>query len=66
MRKPSGTTQKTILPKIKDMLAWGIVFAGDILVAKGYDDEAELPGSGHVLYNGEEWSMQNWLRGVTG
>lgn len=66
MRKPSGTIQKTVLPKIKDMLAWGVVSAGDILVAKGYDDEAELLGNGHVLYNGEELSMQNWLRGVTG
>ena len=44
----------------------GEVFAGDILVAKGYDDEAGLPGNGHVLYNGEELSMQNWLRGVAG
>ncbi len=66
MRKPSGITQKTVLPKIKDMLAWGVVSAGDIFVAKDYDDEAELPGNGHVLYNGEELSMQNWLRGVTG
>lgn len=44
----------------------GEVFAGDILVAKGYDGEAGLPGNGHVLYNGEELSMQNWLRGVAG
>ena len=48
------------------MLVWGVVSAGDILVAKGYEDEAELLGNGHVLYNGEELSMQNWLRGVTG
>ena len=66
MKKPSGTNKRTVLPKIKDMLEWGVVKGGDILAAKGYDEEAALLQNGHVSVNDEEMSMQDWLRRVTG
>lgn len=66
MKKPSGSSERTVLPKIKDMLEWGVVKAGDILVAKGSDEEATLLQNGHVSINDEEMSMQDWLRRVTG
>ncbi len=66
MKKPSGTNKRTVLPKIKDMLEWGVVKEGDILAAKGSDEEATLLQNGHVSVNDEEMSMQDWLRRVTG
>lgn len=66
MRKTSGSTERKALPKIKDMLEWGVVSAGDILIAKGYDSEAELLANGHVSVDGEEMSMLKWLKGLTG
>lgn len=66
MRRPSGTIARKKLPKIKDMLEWGVVSAGDVLIAKGYDEEAELLSNGHVTFNGEEISMQDWLKRITG
>ena len=66
MKKPSGTNKRTVLPKIKDMLEWGVVKGGDILAAKGSDEEAALLQNGHVSVNDEEMSMQDWLRRVTG
>lgn len=61
----SGIERKT-LPNIKDMLSWGVVEAGDIIQAKGYDDEAELLANGHILVDGEEMSILKWLKTLTG
>lgn len=52
------------LPRIDALLDWGVVKAGDILVAKGRADEAILLGNGNVDINGTEMSMQAWLRRV--
>ena len=43
-----------------------MVKGGDILAAKGSDEEAALLQNGHVSVNDEEMSMQDWLRRVTG
>lgn len=66
MRKPFGSLERKALPKIADMLEWGVVSAGDILTAKGYDSESELLANGHVSVDGEEMSMLKWLKGLTG
>ena len=66
MKKPSGSIKRTVLPKIKDMLGWRVVKVGDILIAKGTDEEATLLENGHVFVNDEEMSMQDWLKGITG
>lgn len=60
-----GFTQRT-LPKINEMLEWGDVKAGDIIVAKGRDDEGTLLANGNVEVNGEEISMQKWLKELFG
>ena len=48
MRRPSGSSERKSLPKIDTMLEWGVVSAGDIIVAKGRNDEAELLANGHI------------------
>ncbi|SCY17011.1 hypothetical protein [Butyrivibrio sp. INlla14] len=36
------------LPRIDSMMEWGVVKAGDVLVAKDRTDEAELLANGNV------------------
>jgi hypothetical protein len=60
-----GITRRT-LPKIDEMIEWGVVKAGDILVAKGRKDEGTLKANGNVEVNGEELSMQKWLKDLFG
>ncbi|WP_432361471.1 hypothetical protein [Sporosarcina sp. UB5] len=59
-------TTRRNLPKIDAMLEWGVVKAGDIIVAKGKEVEGVLLANGNVQVNGEEQSMQRWLKGVFG
>lgn len=54
------------LPKIDLMLEWGVVKEGDIIVAKGREDEGSLLSNGNVMVNGEEKSMQAWLKEIYG
>lgn len=61
----NGITRRA-LPKIDDMLEWGVVKAGDVIVAKGRDDEGVLTANGNVEVNGEEISMQKWLKELFG
>lgn len=66
MKKPAGERHVTKLPKIRDMLQWKVITPGDVLVAKDSTAEAILLDNGHVEYDGEEMSMQVWLRKVYG
>ncbi len=43
-----------------------VIKAGDIIVAKGKEDEGELKANGNVLVSGEEISMQRWLKEIFG
>lgn len=54
------------LPKIDLMLDWGVVKEGDIIMAKGTDNEGKLLADGNVVVNGEEMSMQTWLKEIYG
>ena len=54
------------LPKIKDMLEWGVIKAGQVIKAKDYPDEAILLKNGRVKLNEKESSLQQWLREVYG
>ena len=54
------------LPKIDLMLEWGVVKEGDIIVAKGREHEGRLLSNGNVMVNGEEKSMQAWLKEIYG
>ena len=68
---PSGiSSQKKMarrnLPRIDSLLEWGAVRAGDIIVPKGREGAAELLPNGNVLVDGEEKSMQVWLKAIYG
>ena len=54
------------LPKIDAMLDWGVVKAGDIIVAKGRSNEAVLQPNGQVKTAAGTQSMQQWLKNVFG
>lgn len=62
--KKSGS--KTSLPKIDQMLEWGVVQAGDVIIPKGRTEEATLLESGQVRTADGEMSMQAWLKGIYG
>ncbi|MBA2850839.1 hypothetical protein HNP86_000970 [Methanococcus maripaludis] len=64
--KREKTITRKVLPKIDTMLAWGAVKAGDIIKAKDSNDEVELLKNGNVKVNGEEMSMQTWLKNIYG
>ena len=68
-RESSGTvSSRTTLPRIDKLLAWGAVKAGDILHAKGRDNEkVTLLQDGRVkTQDGSIMSMVSWLKGVYG
>lgn len=54
------------LPKIDAMLEWGVVKAGDIIVAKDRSNEGTLLKNGNVSVDGKELSMQMWLKDLYG
>jgi len=65
VKQHKGTIRRS-LPKIDAMLDWGIVKAGDIIVAKGRENEAILQKNGNVLVEGKEMSLLAWLKEVFG
>ncbi|PYZ96406.1 hypothetical protein CR205_11825 [Alteribacter lacisalsi] len=54
------------LPKIDKLLEWGAVHDGDILKARGREEEGVLLPNGKIRSNGEEVSLQSWLQGIFG
>ena len=66
MRVRKSKTIRRSLPRINTMLEWGVVREGDIIVAKGRNDEGELLANGNVMVGGEEKSIQSWLKEVYG
>ncbi|UMZ73549.1 hypothetical protein [Natranaerofaba carboxydovora] len=64
--KQNKSITRRSLPKIDTMLKWGVVKAGDIIVAKNHPDEAILLENGNVDVNGKELSLQKWLKQVFG
>lgn len=64
--KKESSISRRVLPKIDALLEWGVVKAGDVIVAKGRTDEAILQGNGNVLVGDEEISMQVWLKNLYG
>ncbi len=65
IKKNKDITRRT-LPKIDILLEWGVVKPGDIIVAKGREDEGTLLANGNVNVNGKEQSMQIWLKELYG
>lgn len=65
-KRNNGDISRRTLPKINDMLTWGIVSAGDIICAKDHDEEAVLQADGSVDVRGDLMSLQQWLKRVFG
>src|SRR5213079_1267694 len=64
--RSGGKLIRRSLPKIDAMLEWGVVKEGDIIMAKDREDEATLLSNGNVQVNGEELSLQKWLKHIYG
>ena len=66
-KKTSKITRK-ILPKIDTLIEWGIVSAGDILVANTPEkNEAVLQKDGNIKTESNEiLTIQQWLKKITG
>ncbi len=58
LSKSKGSSIRRSLPRILDMLKWGVVKEKDIILAKGKTDEAMLLANGNVLVDGKEQSLQ--------
>jgi hypothetical protein len=54
------------LPRIDELIVNKVVKAGDIIVPKDHPGEAILLANGNVDVNGEEMSMQVWLKNIYG
>ncbi|WP_099363675.1 hypothetical protein [Fredinandcohnia onubensis] len=54
------------LPRIDSMIEWGVVKEGDLLRIKNENATAVLLKNGNVQVNGEEKSIQKWLKEVKG
>lgn len=58
---------RRVLPKIDAMLEWGVVQAGNIIVAKDTEEEAILLKDGNVKTKDDVvMSLQQWLKAVYG
>lgn len=64
--KGKTKTIRRSLPRIDEMLEWGVVNEGDVIVPKGREGEAILLENGNVLVNQVEKSLQSWLREIYG
>ena len=66
MKQQQASRVRAKLPRITDMLKWGIVKVGDIVICNYTDEEVALLANGHVQTSEGEMSLQQWLRNATG
>lgn len=66
MKQSQTSHSRASLPRITDMLSWGIVKAGDTITCNYTDEEVSLLENGHVQTSKGELSLQQWLRNATG
>ena len=64
-QKKKGISRRA-LPRIDEMLEWGVVKEGDIVFAKGRNDKGTLLANGNIIVDGNEKSLQVWLKEVYG
>lgn len=64
--KQQASIVRAKLPRITDMLGWGVVKVGDSIICNYTDEEVALLANGHVQTNEGEMSLQQWLRNATG
>lgn len=65
-KRTKGAVTRRNLPRINDMLEWGVVKAGDVIQARGRDSEGTLLSNGNILVDERELSLALWLKGVYG
>jgi hypothetical protein len=61
----TGITRRN-LPRIDELLREKVVYEGDIITPKDHPGESILIKNGNVDVNGEEMSMQVWLKNIYG
>ena len=66
MKQHQVSIVRAKLPRITDMLEWGVVKVGDSIICNYTDEEVTLLVNGHVQTNEGEMSLQQWLRNATG
>ena len=66
MKQTKTGKQKKKLPRITDMLSWGVVKVGDVITSKYSDEEVTLMENGHVSTENGEMSLLEWLKSATG
>jgi hypothetical protein len=56
-----GRTPKQTLPRMADLLEWGLVSVGDTLHIRGYEDErAEVVDQAYVKYQNQPMKYNDW------
>ena len=63
-KKQKKDISRRSLPKIDALIEWGVVNEGDIIVAKGCTQEAQLQANGQVKIENDIMSLQQWLKKV--
>ena len=66
MKQTKTGESKKKLPRITDMLKWGVVKEGDIIISRYSDEEVTLLRNGHVSTENGEMSLLEWLKNATG
>lgn len=61
-----SSKEKAKLPTITDLLEWEVVQPGDIITDTSGKHEAVLLENGHISYDGNEYSLQKWLKSIHG
>jgi hypothetical protein len=63
---PGAGTRQT-LPRMSQLLAWGLISSGDSLYIKGHPDKpATIVDANRVTANGQDMSYNGWGKAVTG
>jgi hypothetical protein len=62
-----GRTPKQTLPRMADLLEWGLVSVGDTLHIRGYENErAEVVDQAYVKYQNQPMKYNDWGQRITG
>ncbi|GAB1420583.1 hypothetical protein MASR2M15_06890 [Anaerolineales bacterium] len=57
----------TYLPRMAQLLGWGVIEVGDRLHIKGYEDKpAMLLNKNEVAYDGHKMRINDWAKYITG
>ena len=67
MRQSKKSITRAKLPRIMDMIKWGVLKEGDLITSDYGNEDVTLLSNGHIrTIDGEESTLQQWLRDQTG